>query len=46
MPWHVEILNETVAEEILSLPADMRARFVRLANASSKWVWKAWANRT
>ena len=30
MPWHVEILNETVAEEIAALPADMRARFVRL----------------
>jgi phage-related protein len=30
MPWHVEILNETIAEEIAALPADMRARFVRL----------------
>jgi len=31
MPWRVEILNETVAEEITSLPADMHARFLRLA---------------
>ncbi len=30
MPWRLEILNETVAEEIAALPADMRARFVRL----------------
>ena len=30
MPWHVEILNESVAEEISALPADMQARFVRL----------------
>lgn len=30
MPWHVEVLNETVAEEIAALPADMRARFLRL----------------
>ena len=26
----MEILNDTVAEEIAALPADMRARFVRL----------------
>jgi phage-related protein len=31
MPWRVEILNETVAEEIASLPADMQARFLRLS---------------
>lgn len=31
MSWRVEILNETVAEEIASLPADMQARFLRLA---------------
>ena len=31
MPWQVEILNETVAAEIAALPADMQARFVRLA---------------
>jgi phage-related protein len=31
MPWRVEVLNETVAEEIRSLPADMHARFLRLA---------------
>jgi len=30
VPWHVAILNETVAEEIAALPADMRARFLRL----------------
>ncbi|HUV70083.1 MAG TPA: type II toxin-antitoxin system RelE/ParE family toxin [Terracidiphilus sp.] len=31
MPWAVEILNDTVAAEIRSLPADMHARFLRLA---------------
>lgn len=31
MPWRIEILNETVAAEIAALPADMQARFVRLA---------------
>jgi phage-related protein len=30
-PWRVEILNETVAAEIAALPADMQARFLRLA---------------
>jgi phage-related protein/DNA-binding XRE family transcriptional regulator len=30
-PWRVEILNETVAAEIAGLPADMQARFLRLA---------------
>src|SRR2546428_8637912 len=29
--WHVEILNEIVAAEIAALPADMQARFLRLA---------------
>jgi phage-related protein len=29
--WRVAILNETVAAEIAALPADMQARFVRLA---------------
>jgi phage-related protein len=29
--WQVEILNEAVAAEIASLPADMQARFLRLA---------------
>jgi len=29
--WQVEILNETVAAEIAALPADMQARFLRLA---------------
>jgi hypothetical protein len=29
--WRVEILNETVAAEIAALPADMQARFLRLA---------------
>jgi hypothetical protein len=48
MPWRVEILNETVAEEIAALPADMQARFVRLGERieQSKWAWRAWANRT
>ena len=31
MGWRVEILNETVAAEIAALPADMQARFLRLA---------------
>ena len=31
MAWRVEILNETVAAEIAALPADMQARFLRLA---------------
>ncbi len=31
MSWRVEILNETVAAEIAALPADMQARFLRLA---------------
>jgi phage-related protein len=31
MPWHVEALNETVAQEIEALPLDMQARFVRLS---------------
>lgn len=31
MQWAVEILNETVAAEIESLPAEMQARFVRLS---------------
>ena len=29
--WRVEILSETVAAEIAALPADMQARFLRLA---------------
>jgi phage-related protein len=31
VPWRVEILNEVVAAEIAALPADMQARFIRLA---------------
>ena len=30
MAWKVEILNERVRAEIRALPADLRARFVRL----------------
>jgi phage-related protein len=30
MPWRVETLNETVAQEIEALPLDMQARLVRL----------------
>jgi phage-related protein len=30
MPWTVEALNASVAEEIAALPVDMRARLVRL----------------
>jgi phage-related protein len=33
--WRVEILNETVAGEIASLPADVQARFLRLAERIS-----------
>jgi phage-related protein len=32
MPWTVEALNAVVAGEIAALPADMRARLVRLTN--------------
>jgi phage-related protein len=32
MPWAVETLNAAVDEEIAALPADMRARLVRLTN--------------
>jgi phage-related protein len=31
MCWSVEVLNETVAEEVRSLPADMHARFLRIS---------------
>jgi len=31
MTWTVETLNEVVENELLSLPVDMRARFVRIA---------------
>lgn len=31
MTWRVDILNETVAAEIAALPADMQARFLRIA---------------
>lgn len=31
MNWTVETLNETVDEELNALPADMRARFSRVA---------------
>ena len=30
MDWTVEILNATVDKELDALPADMRARFVRI----------------
>jgi phage-related protein len=38
VPWRVEILDETVAAEIAALPADMQARFLRLAERRG---WKA-----
>ncbi len=31
MEWSVETLNETVDEELDTLPTDMRARFVRIS---------------
>jgi phage-related protein len=33
MLWTVETLNETVDQELAALPADLRARFVRIARA-------------
>lgn len=32
MSWSVVLLNESVEEEIRSLPRDMRAKFVRISN--------------
>jgi phage-related protein len=32
VPWQLEILNDAVAAEIAALPADMQARFLRLAD--------------
>jgi hypothetical protein len=31
MPWTVETLNETVDAELEELPADMRARLIRVS---------------
>lgn len=31
MPWKVETLNEVVDAELAALPADMKARFVRIS---------------
>lgn len=31
MLWRIEVLNETVSEEIVALPADIQARFLRLS---------------
>lgn len=36
MGWRVEILNETVVKEVKALPADMYARFFRLADRIEK----------
>ena len=30
MQWHAETLNEAVDKELHALPADMRAKFVRI----------------
>ena len=35
MEWSVETLNETVDQELLSLPADMRGRFSRICQLIS-----------
>ncbi len=32
MVWRVEILNATVEDEIAALPADLRARFIRISD--------------
>jgi phage-related protein len=34
--WHVEVLNDTVREEIRALPKDMQARFVRFGELVSQ----------
>jgi len=34
--WQVEVLNETVREEIRALPSDIRARFVRFGDLVSQ----------
>jgi hypothetical protein len=39
--WRVDILNEAVAAEIAALPADMQARFLRLAERIASVGWKA-----
>jgi phage-related protein len=36
MPWRVEVLNETVAQELDSLPEDMRARYLRIVRLISE----------
>ena len=36
MVWRVEVLTETVAAEIAALPADMQARFLRLAEPAGE----------
>lgn len=36
MQWQVEILNETVQNELLALPEDMQARFVRIGRLISQ----------
>ena len=36
MPWSVETLNQTVDNELEALPADMRARFVRICDLIAK----------
>lgn len=32
MPWRVDILNDSVREEIRALPSDIRAKFVHISN--------------
>jgi phage-related protein len=34
--WHVEVLNETVQEELDALPHDIRARLIRLSRHISQ----------
>ena len=36
MCWQVEVLNDTVREEIRALPSDIRARFVRFGELVSQ----------
>ena len=40
MSWRVEILNEIVVAEIAALPADMQARFLRLAEHLEGKLWE------
>lgn len=46
MRWVVETLNPTVDAELAALPADMRARFVRLADMIAELGFEALPHST